>query len=322
MRTVTYQPKVSIIIPLYNGSNYVKQAIDCALAQTYKNIEIIVVNDGSKDDGAGEKIAMSYGDKIRYFHKENGGVSSALNYGIKEMTGEWFSWLSHDDLYEPEKIEKQIKYINGIISREKDVDLNKVIVHCKSDLIDVNGKEVYKTSRKSKEGYIPNIEVILANLKHNDLGGCSFLLPKSCVADVGGFDEKIRTISDFDYWYRLLFAGYRFYQMPDWLVHYRVHRQQVTYTNTVGEREINEFYIYVADSIIKNPGYKSYSNLIFVLDCCTERKYKSATEHIKELICKEYGSVKIKDKIKLFLYNIKYYIKNILRRIFMAIKIK
>ena len=76
---MNYQPKVTIIIPVYNGSNFLAQAIDAALAQTYKNCEILVINDGSKDDGASEKIALSYGDKIKYFCKENGGVSSVLN---------------------------------------------------------------------------------------------------------------------------------------------------------------------------------------------------------------------------------------------------
>ena len=75
-------PKVSIIIPVYNGSNYLANAIDSALAQTYKNIEVIVVNDGSKDEGATERIALSYGDRIHYYAKSNGGVSSALNFGI------------------------------------------------------------------------------------------------------------------------------------------------------------------------------------------------------------------------------------------------
>ena len=92
-------PKFSIIIPVYNGSNYLEEAINSALAQTYQNIEIVVVNDGSNDGGKTETIARSFGDKIRYFSKENGGVSSALNFGIKQMTGEWFAWLSHDDSF-------------------------------------------------------------------------------------------------------------------------------------------------------------------------------------------------------------------------------
>ena len=79
------KPLVSIVIPVYNGSNYMREAIDSALAQTYENVEIIVVNDGSTDDGETDRIARSYGDKIRYFAKDNGGVSSALNKGIKEM---------------------------------------------------------------------------------------------------------------------------------------------------------------------------------------------------------------------------------------------
>ena len=89
-------PMVSIIIPVYNGANYLREAIDSALAQTYSNFEVIVVNDGSNDGGETDRIATSYGEKIRYFRKENGGVASALNMGIKHMKGDYFSWLSHD----------------------------------------------------------------------------------------------------------------------------------------------------------------------------------------------------------------------------------
>ncbi|MEG2831455.1 MAG: glycosyltransferase family A protein, partial [Bacilli bacterium] len=71
--------KVSIVIPVFNGSNYLKEAIDSALAQSYKNIEVIVVNDGSNDEGRTKDIAISYSNKIRYYEKENGGTSSALN---------------------------------------------------------------------------------------------------------------------------------------------------------------------------------------------------------------------------------------------------
>ena len=82
---MTDAPLVSIIIPVYNGSDYLKEAIESALAQTYSNIEILVVNDGSCDDGKTEEIALSYKDRIRYITKPNGGVSSALNLGIAQM---------------------------------------------------------------------------------------------------------------------------------------------------------------------------------------------------------------------------------------------
>jgi glycosyltransferase involved in cell wall biosynthesis len=101
-------PFVTIVIPVYNGANFLKEAIDAALAQTYSNIEILVINDGSTDEGLSKNIAESYGDKIRYIEKENGGVSTALNLGIAQMKGEYFSWLSHDDFYEPEHIRTQI----------------------------------------------------------------------------------------------------------------------------------------------------------------------------------------------------------------------
>jgi glycosyltransferase involved in cell wall biosynthesis len=105
-------PLVSIIIPVYNGFNYLKEAIESALGQTYENIEILVINDGSNDNNLTNNLAISFGEKIIYYEKENGGVASALNFGISKMNGEYFSWLSHDDIYKPEKIEKQISFIN------------------------------------------------------------------------------------------------------------------------------------------------------------------------------------------------------------------
>ena len=112
-------PLISIVIPVYNGSNYLAEAIDSALAQTYPNFEIIVVNDGSNDDGATAAVARRYGDKIRYYEKENGGSSSAINYGISKMYGEWFSWLSHDDLYMPQKLQMEMGYLASLdVSKE------------------------------------------------------------------------------------------------------------------------------------------------------------------------------------------------------------
>jgi glycosyltransferase involved in cell wall biosynthesis len=111
MSANNFTPKVSIVIPVYNGANFLGEAIESAIAQTYANLEIIVVNDGSTDDGETESIAKAYGEKIVYYSKKNGGVASALNYGIEKMTGQFFSWLSHDDLYVRTKVEDQVRYL-------------------------------------------------------------------------------------------------------------------------------------------------------------------------------------------------------------------
>lgn len=104
-------PLVSIIIPVFNGTNYMREAIDSALNQTYKNCEVLVINDGSNDNDATEKVALSYGDRIKYYKKENGGVATAVNFGIDHMNGEYFAWLSHDDMFYPDKIENQMTAI-------------------------------------------------------------------------------------------------------------------------------------------------------------------------------------------------------------------
>jgi glycosyltransferase involved in cell wall biosynthesis len=121
---------VSVVIPVYKAEPYLRDCVDSVLAQTYPNLEILVINDGSRDEGASEKIALSYGDRITYFHKENGGVSTALNFALEKMHGEWFSWLSHDDLYYPEKIEKQVAFINELLRKEPQLDLKKIAIHC------------------------------------------------------------------------------------------------------------------------------------------------------------------------------------------------
>ena len=82
-----HEPKVSIVIFEYNGANIVREAIESALAQTYRNIEILVVNDGSDNFGATDRIVKFFGDRVRYFKKENGVVASALNWGNANMSG-------------------------------------------------------------------------------------------------------------------------------------------------------------------------------------------------------------------------------------------
>ncbi len=285
-----YQPKVSIIIPVYNGSNYLNQAIDSALSQTYKNCEIIVVNDGSKDNGASEKIALSYGDKVRYFSKPNGGVSSALNLALEKMSGDWFSWLSHDDIYYPQKIEKQVEFINRLIEDNPSINIDKITVRCSTKSIDKYGKVIRVPSYKGVKEHESPIDTMLNNVFNYRLSGCSFLLPKACVDYVGTFREDIRTVSDVEYWYRLLFAGYEFYCLVDErLVGNRSHRQQVGKTKVnLFDEELNALHMDIADKLVNmDDDNKKYVVLNFYKGL-VYRHMKKASEYVKQRYLKKY----------------------------------
>lgn len=171
-----FNPLVSIVIPVYNGANYVAEAIESALKQTYKNIEVIVVNDGSTDNT--EKIVKKYGDKIRYFYKENGGVASALNFGIKNMKGEYFSWLSHDDVYYSNKIERQIEELKNI---DKDN-----ILYSGFELINDKSEFLYAWEIASTNEYRKLNNSFYALLL-SGLNFCSLLIPKKAFYEVDFF---------------------------------------------------------------------------------------------------------------------------------------
>ncbi len=232
------QPKVSIVVPVYNGANYLREAIDSALAQTYKNIEVIVVNDGSDDFEETDKIAKSYGDKIRYFKKENGGVATALNLGISVMEGEYFSWLSHDDVYFPEKIEVQI-----ILLRQLNRD---VILYSDYQFIDL--KSQYVRTRKLPS--VPPESFKLALISSQPLHGCSLLIPKSFFGEVGAFNETLPTTQDYDLWVKMA-ERFEFIHIPRVLISSRLHPSQGSKSqSSLWLSECNEFYMKHLNEII------------------------------------------------------------------------
>ncbi|MBP8708453.1 MAG: glycosyltransferase [Caldisericia bacterium] len=207
----SFNPKVSIVIPVYNGSNYLREAIDSALAQTYRNIEIIVVNDGSNDNGATERVAKSYGKKIRYFKKENGGTSTALNVGIKHMKGEYFSWLSHDDMYYPKKIQRQVEELAKLEDRN-------TIMMTDLDGIDENYNKIYETHYiENIKAYPPREKSNIYPIVYNQTHGCTLLIPKSCFDEVGLFDEDCKVAQDFEFFYRA-FSQFPHKLIPEILV--------------------------------------------------------------------------------------------------------
>lgn len=228
--TQNREPLVSIIIPVYNGSKFMQEAIDSALAQTYSNIEVIVVNDGSKDNGATERIALSYGKRIRYISKENGGVSSALNKGIENMHGEYFSWLSHDDKYLPDKIKTQMEVINRLEDK-------KTLAICGTKEINVKSEDILSAKKGNAKwmefdiGQNINWKIALKDVIHNgSFSGCALLIPKAAFLVTGYFDETLRYCQDFLMWIQMFLNEYSLVRTPGVHVCSRVHDGQLTQT--------------------------------------------------------------------------------------------
>ena len=231
---VSINPKVSIVIPVYNGSDYLREAIDSALAQTYPNIEIIVVNDGSDDVGKTERIALSYGKKIHYFSKKNGGVATALNLAISEMTGDYFSWLSHDDAYYPNKISEQIGFFN---TQSETIDL----VYSDVAYIDKNSKFLSSTNHQ-KNHRIDDLNRGIYPVLKGIANGCSMLTRKKTFEKIGLFDETLKTASDYDMWFRI-FRVCNIRYLAKVLIKSRLHEKQGTRTCAAYLEESNALWI-------------------------------------------------------------------------------
>lgn len=220
-----FNPLVSIVIPVYNGANYLKCAIDSALNQTYKNIEIIVVNDGSTDNGETEKVAKSYGNKIRYIHKENGGVSSALNTGIKNMKGNYFAWLSHDDTYYSNHIEENINFLRYHSD-------DKIIPYSCFDFIDKDGK-INMPMTIMAGIHIYNYKLTLYTnyscVLRGEVNGGNVLIPREAFEECGYFQEGNKITQEKDMWARLI-KKYKFINVPIITYSIRTHEKQVSNT--------------------------------------------------------------------------------------------
>ncbi len=302
-------PLVSIIIPVYNGANFLAEAIDSALAQTYPNIEVLVINDGSNDNGATEQTALSYEEQIRYFSKPNGGVSSALNMGIRQMRGEYFSWLSHDDLYTPNKIETQIK-----ILKTRQADQREVVLMCALELIDETGEKIPRPTR-ILAGEFTGLEIFKECQKglSTVLNGCGMLVPKSILNRVGFFDETLRYIQDYEYWYRIMIAGYSFVCTQEANVLSRIHAGQVT-------SRFPELY-YVESEIVAKSLFQlffSHAQYRFFLECylcgCCRDLNPVAKNAAKQLKSKKELTIQL--RVKMLWYYFIGYTGKLLKKIY------
>lgn len=240
------QPLVSIVIPLYNGSNYVEEALQCALAQDYQNIEIIVINDGSTDNGAGKDICMKYADRITYLEKPNGGCASALNYGIRAAKGHYISWLSHDDLYVPNKISHQINLLT-----QGNINPECTIISNRGSLIDSEGNTLMHPS-VSENRYLDGLSFFKYLLFNKCVNGCGLLIPKSIFDSGLYFDESMRFVLDWNLWLKMAASDIGVYLDDAVLVKNRVHGGQVTVKQkqlhkVEAEKTVEDLYTFLQD---------------------------------------------------------------------------
>lgn len=227
-------PLVSIIIPVYNGTNYMRCAIDSALKQTYSNCEVIVVNDGSTDGGKTEEVALSYGDRIRYFYKKNGGVATAVNFGIENMKGDYFAWLSHDDEFYPNKIELQMKAIRESGDPYAICHGNYDSLNMESGIkSSVNWLSLYSIEQLQMGCFAP---VFLA------IHGSTVLFHKSHFDRVGKYRTDLLATQDSEFLFRVM-RGQKSVFVDEPLIIGRLHPEQGQRTMSNHKPEYNKMFV-------------------------------------------------------------------------------
>lgn len=207
-------PKVSVIIPNYNYAKYIPRTLDSVLAQTYGPLEIIVVDDGSKDDSLA--ILAGYGARVNVIRQQNKGVAQARNTGAAAAAGEYLAFLDADDIWLPEKITRQMaKFLS-----DKDIGL----VHCAMHHINLQ-EEIVGENRNGQEGWLA--EEFLRLKKGVVIGaGSTGVVTRAAFDAVGGFDTRLSTAADWEFCYRIA-QRYKIGFVPEALALYRLHNSNM-----------------------------------------------------------------------------------------------
>lgn len=204
-------PGVTVVIPVFNGTNYLRYSIESVFAQTFGDHELVVVDDGSTDDTW--PLIQSFGSRLRGFRKANGGVASALNLGISNARGKWIAWLSHDDLFLPAKLEKQVAFLTR----------SPEFRACYTDYF--VGDSEGKILRGVETPWYPRARAMRALFGRSYIGGSTMLIERSCFDVVGPFAEKWRYTQDTEMWLRVL-RKFEIGRVPEKLAVERTHPTQ------------------------------------------------------------------------------------------------
>lgn len=210
--------KVSIVTPVYNAEKYIAKSIESVLNQTYQDFELIIINDGSKDNS--EQIIQKYlnDTRIKYFPQENKGESVARNRGLDIAQGEYIAFLDADDMYYPNKIEEQLNFFN----KNDDVD----VVYTDIQIIDELGNN--QNELKSEE-IILNQNNFIASMLYRQLipGPAAIMLRRKCIDNGLRYPENYLNAEDYMFTIQLA-LNFNFRYLPKKLYFYRRHKNNLT----------------------------------------------------------------------------------------------
>ncbi|MCS6874696.1 MAG: glycosyltransferase family 2 protein [Pyrinomonadaceae bacterium] len=219
-RSVESFPEVSIVIPVYNSADFIAGTLDSVLRQTFKNYEIIVVNDGSTDTEKLERVLEPYMDKIIYIKQKNRGAASARNTAIKNSKSGYIAFLDSDDIWFPEYLEWQMKFI-----KERNYDL----VYCDAMLFGNLKNKKFRTYMQEcpSEGEVTTESLLSGRV---NLITSGTLAKKNVLVKAGLFDENLTSAfpEDFDLWFRLLKQGAKIGYQKKVLLKYRMRETGLT----------------------------------------------------------------------------------------------
>lgn len=202
-------PKVTVVIPAYNAMRYLPETMETALAQTFTDFEVLVVNDGSTDNTA-EWVSQVTDPRVRIVSQENKGLAGARNTGIAHAKGEYIAYLDADDLWEPTKLEKQVRCL--------DENPEVGLVYTWTALADQYGKSTGRVISSHAEGNVWQ-ELIEFNMV---CCGSTPLIRRSCFDVVGLFSPDVSPSDDWDMWLRIA-NKFSFGVVKEALIRYRQH---------------------------------------------------------------------------------------------------
>ena len=228
-------PTVSVIIPAYNVAPYIGETLESVFAQTFTDYEVILVNDGSSDTNELESALEPYASRLRYFKQENSGASAARNLGLRAAHGEFIAFLDADDLWLPNYLEEQLKFL-----REHDYD-----VVCADAMIFGDSLEAGRTYMEWLMDTAPPAgKVTFLDLVSGErsLITSGLVARRELIFEVGLFDEALRNAQDFDLWLRLARHGAHLAYHRQLLLRYRCRQNSLTgdATNSIA-REFRVF---------------------------------------------------------------------------------